>query len=84
MKHFRGNIIIFNIKLSLQTYQRQNGLISSIFLILYSLFKFLVEFTREPDPQLGFIIFNFTMGQVISIFTFLMGIYLYFLKYEKK
>ena len=67
-----------------KTLSRQNGLISSIFLILYSLFRFLVEFTREPDPQLGFIIFNFTMGQVISIFTFLMGIYLYFLKYEKK
>ena len=58
-----------------KTLSRQNGLISSIFLILYSLFRFLVEFTREPDPQLGFIIFNFTMGQVISIFTFLMGIY---------
>ena len=67
-----------------KTLSKQNGLISSIFLILYSLFRFLVEFTREPDPQLGFIIFNFTMGQVISIFTFLMGIYLYFLKYEKK
>ena len=67
-----------------KTLSRQNGLISSIFLILYSLFRFLVEFTREPDPQLGFIIFNFTMGQVISIFTFLMGIYLYLLKYEKK
>ena len=67
-----------------KTLSRQSGLISSIFLILYSLFRFLVEFTREPDPQLGFIIFNFTMGQVISIFAFLIGIYLYFLKYEKK
>lgn len=67
-----------------KTLSRQSGLISSIFLILYSLFRFLVEFTREPDAQLGFIIFSFTMGQVISIFTFLVGIYLYFLKYEKK
>ena len=67
-----------------KTLSRHSGLISSIFLILYSSFRFLVEFTREPDAQLGFIIFSFTMGQVISIFMFFVGVYLYFLKYEKK
>ncbi len=33
----------------------------------YGIFRFLVEFYREPDPQLGFI-FNFiTMGQILSL-----------------
>ena len=66
MKHFRGNIIIFNIKLSLQNSIKTKWFNILYFLILYSLFRFLVEFTRETDPQLGFIIFNFTMGQVIT------------------
>ena len=58
-------------------------LISALFLILYSIFRFVIEFSREPDAQLGFIIMNFTMGQLISVFTLLAGIYLYYLVYGK-
>ena len=79
-----GVLLFFILNYLYKTISKQSGLISSIFLILYSLFRFLVEFTREPDAQLGFIIFSFTMGQVISIFMFFVGVYLYFLKYEKK
>ncbi len=42
--------------------------VAALFLILYGLFRFAVEFTREPDPQLGFIAFGWlTMGQLLSI-----------------
>jgi phosphatidylglycerol:prolipoprotein diacylglycerol transferase len=37
------------------------------FLLGYGLFRFLLEFTREPDPQLGFLLGPFTMGQLLSI-----------------
>ena len=39
----------------------------SIFLILYSLARFFVEFFREPDSQLGFIFYNFSMGQILTL-----------------
>ena len=39
----------------------------SIFLILYSLSRFFIEFFREPDSQLGFILYNFSMGQILTI-----------------
>ena len=39
----------------------------AIFLILYSLSRFFVEFFREPDSQLGFIIYNFSMGQILTL-----------------
>jgi phosphatidylglycerol:prolipoprotein diacylglycerol transferase len=44
-------------------------------LIVYGLFRFLVEFTREPDPQLGFIAFGWlTMGQLLSMLLLVLGI----------
>lgn len=58
------------------------GVISGIFLAFYSLFRFFIEFFRVPDEQLGFIIFNLTMGQVISFIFFIVGIYLIMTKYE--
>ena len=60
------------------------GLISSLFLIFYSLFRFLTEFFRVPDEHLGYIFFNLTMGQLISIILFFIGIYLFTKKNENK
>ena len=33
----------------------------------YGLARFLVEFFREPDPQLGFVLGPFSMGQILSL-----------------
>lgn len=58
------------------------GLISGIFLIFYSIFRFFIEFFRVPDQQLGFLIFNLTMGQIISLIFILTGIILVIFKNE--
>lgn len=55
-------------------------MISGLFLIFYSIFRFSVEFFRVPDQQLGYLIFNLTMGQIISLLFFLIGIYLVIFK----
>ena len=60
------------------------GMISGMFLIFYSFFRFLIEFVRVPDEQLGYLIFNLTMGQIISLIFFIVGIYLITTKYETK
>ncbi len=60
------------------------GLISGLFLIFYSIFRFIIEFFRVPDEQLGYILFNLTMGQMISFMFLLIGIYLVIIKYEIK
>jgi len=49
------------------------GVVFWSFVGLYGLFRFLVEFTREPDPQLGFILGPFSMGQFLSLPMFLLG-----------
>jgi len=39
-----------------------------LFLLLYGLFRFSVEFVRLPDSQLGFIAFGWmTMGQLLTL-----------------
>lgn len=41
--------------------------VSGLFLACYGVFRFLVEFVRQPDPQLGYLAFDWlTMGQVLS------------------
>jgi phosphatidylglycerol:prolipoprotein diacylglycerol transferase len=53
----------------------RDGAIAACFLIFYGLFRFGVEFTREPDPQLGFIAFGWlTMGQLLSLVLSLIGV----------
>ena len=62
----------------------KKGMISSYFLIFYSLFRFSLEFFREPDPQIGYLIIGMTMGQVLSVFLFTIGISLFFKKKWKE
>jgi len=63
-----------------KNYLLKNGVISALFLIFYSIFRFFVEFYRMPDEQLGFIILNLTIGQIISLIFFCFGSYLFFVK----
>ena len=42
------------------------GTMLAIFLIGYGTLRFMVEFAREPDPQLGYLLGSFTMGQLLS------------------
>ncbi len=52
------------------------GFISGVFLILYSFFRFTIEFLREPDSQIGLLLNFISMGQILSIPFFIFGIIL--------
>ena len=59
---------------------RAAGKVSGWFLILYGVFRFIVEFARQPDVHLGFIAFNWlTMGQLLSVPMILAGLLLWWL-----
>ncbi|MDP7541016.1 MAG: prolipoprotein diacylglyceryl transferase [Candidatus Pelagibacter bacterium] len=80
---FEGIILFILLNFTFKKYFfKSPGIISSIFIIFYSLFRFLIEFTREPDAQLGFIFLNFTLGQIISIIFFIAGLSLFYKKNE--
>ena len=65
-------------------YLKKPGLISALFLIIYSIFRFFVEYFRSPDEHLGYIVFDLSMGQIISVVFLIIGIILFFFKYENK
>ena len=47
------------------------GYLGGFFIIGYAFFRFIIEFFREPDGQLGFLLFGMSMGQILC---FLMAI----------
>ena len=61
-------------------YQKKPGQISALFLIFYSFFRFFVEFYRSPDPQVGYLVLNLTLGQLISVVFLIIGMLLFFVK----
>ena len=78
---FEGLILFFIMFILVKkNYLLKNGMVTALFLIFYSIFRFFVEFYRVPDEQLGFIILNLTIGQIISLVFFCFGSYLFFVK----
>ena len=78
---FEGIILFFIMLFCVKKkYLLKPGLISSLFLIFYSSFRFFIEFFRVPDEHLGFIFLNLTMGQIISLIFLFFGFYLFSIK----
>jgi len=73
-------VLLFAILESAKRRPHAPGMMTALILLLYGLFRFLVEFFREPDAQLGFVAGPFTMGQVLSALTSAAGIVLYFFR----
>ena len=46
-----------------KSYLSKPGTISGLFLIFYSIFRFFIEFYREPDEQIGYLVLNLSIGQ---------------------
>jgi phosphatidylglycerol:prolipoprotein diacylglycerol transferase len=47
--------------------RRRPGIVTGLFLIGYAVARMSGELFRQPDAQLGFLVFGTTMGQVLSI-----------------
>jgi phosphatidylglycerol:prolipoprotein diacylglycerol transferase len=59
--------------------------ISGLFLLCYGLFRFIVEFVRLPDADIGYLAFDWlTMGQVLSLPMMIFGYIMIFLAYKKQ
>tara|TARA_B110000027_G_scaffold104633_1_gene110952 strand:- start:62 stop:835 length:774 start_codon:yes stop_codon:yes gene_type:complete len=82
---FEGVILFFILRYFFKkNYLKNPGKISALFLIFYSLFRFLAEFFRTPDPQIGYLILDLTLGQLISILFLVVGTALLYSKNNEK
>jgi phosphatidylglycerol:prolipoprotein diacylglycerol transferase len=50
------------------------GLLAAAFLIGYGVVRFLLEFTRQPDAQLGLVFGPFSVGQLLSATMIVLGL----------
>ncbi|MFA5353828.1 MAG: prolipoprotein diacylglyceryl transferase [Thermodesulfovibrionales bacterium] len=73
-------VLLFTILWTVKDRTSRTGVLSSLFLILYGLFRFTVELVREPDVQVGYILGFLTMGQILSAAMILLGLGLMYLR----
>lgn len=55
-------------------FSKRNGSVTGVFVLGYGLSRFVIEFFREPDRQLGFIIGGLTMGQLLCSVMIVVGL----------
>ena len=63
---------------------RPRAAASALFLIGYGVFRFAVEFTREPDSFLGLLALGFSMGQWLSVPMVVTGLWMFLWAYRRK
>ena len=73
---FLEGLVIFVVMNVLARRKRPDGFMLGALLIMYGVFRTAVEFVREPDAQLGFILGPFSMGQLLSLPMIGIGVWL--------
>ena len=77
---FLEGVVMLAILLWYSSKPRPRYAVSGLFGVLYGVFRFAVEFVREPDSQLGFLAFGWlTMGQLLSLPLIALGLFLFWL-----
>jgi phosphatidylglycerol:prolipoprotein diacylglycerol transferase len=74
-------VVLFIILWSLSRKNLPGGVVFWSLFLFYGLFRFIVEFFREPDPQLGLLVGPFSMGQLLSLPMFLIGLVMVWIRY---
>lgn len=69
-------IVMFTLLWWFSSKPRPRYAVSGMFALLYGLFRFVVEFVRLPDAQLGYLAFGWlTMGQLLSLPLVALGLF---------
>ena len=75
---FLEGFVIFAILFIYRKYKKFDGELIALYAILYTCMRFVSEFFREPDSHIGFLVFGFSLGQILSILMFVAGLGLMF------
>ena len=80
---FLEGLVLFFILWIFSNRKRPLMAISSLFLMFYGTFRFIIEFVRAPDSHIGYLAFDWlTMGQLLSLPMVIVGIYFLFKSYR--
>lgn len=82
---FCEGVLLFFIIWWFSSKPRPRRAVSGLFVLCYGVYRFLIEFVRQPDADLGFIAFDWmTMGQLLSLPMILIGGWLLYSAYQQK
>jgi phosphatidylglycerol:prolipoprotein diacylglycerol transferase len=70
---FFEGIVLFLVLWFLKSRVRTRGVMLSLYLMGYGLVRFFIEYTRQPDDHLGFVLFQLSMGQVLCLVMIVAG-----------
>ena len=72
---FAEGVILFVVLWVFSMKPKETGQVAGLFLLGYGILRFVTEFFRQPDPELGFVLFGvLSMGQVLSTLMVIGGI----------
>jgi phosphatidylglycerol:prolipoprotein diacylglycerol transferase len=74
---FFEGIILFLFLWIVRRRNRFDGVLFALYLMGYGFFRFFIEFFREPDTQLGFVLGPFSMGQLLCFVMIAAGAWVY-------
>jgi phosphatidylglycerol:prolipoprotein diacylglycerol transferase len=82
---FCEGVLLFLIVWWFSSKPRPRMAVSGLFVLCYGIYRFLIEFVRQPDSHLGFIAFDWlTMGQLLSLPMILLGITMLLIAYRNQ
>nr|MBP3724443.1 prolipoprotein diacylglyceryl transferase [Campylobacter sp.] len=70
-------LVLFLILFIYRKFKKFNGELIALYAIFYTFARFICEFFRQPDSQIGFVAFGMSMGQILSILMLSCGMALF-------
>ena len=74
---FFEGIVLFAVLWAVRKKFSTTGALLAFYIMGYGLVRFFIEFFREPDAQLGFVLGPFSMGQLLCLLMILAGATVY-------
>jgi phosphatidylglycerol:prolipoprotein diacylglycerol transferase len=81
---FFEGVFLFVILWSIRQRKVPKGAMLALYIIGYGTVRFFIEYFREPDAHLGFVLSSFSMGQILCAIMITGGIGLYFYLRQKE
>ncbi len=67
-------VLLFVVLWTIRKRVRVPGVLFALYIMGYGAVRFLLEFFRQPDPQLGLVLGPFSMGQILCFIMFAAGL----------
>jgi len=80
---FFEGIVLFALLWFIRKKRPFEGFLAALYLIGYGFARFFIEFAREPDAHLGFVLGPFSMGQVLCFIMIISGVAVWIVRRTK-